>query len=265
LTHDRIPPGINPDLPSPARVYDYLLGGKDNYAVDRVAAERVLAIAPQSRDLAIHNRGFLGRAVRFLAGEAGIGQFLDIGTGLPTQDNVHQVARRIVPDARVVYADNDPMVRAHAHALLCDDSRIAFINADARDPCAILGARATRNLVDFGEPVAVLMLALLHFLDDAADPAGIVARISGALAPGSYVAISHVTSEGLAEEVRERIDATYAKAPAPLVLRTRAEIEALFGELDLIEPGLVDVTRWRPDREVPPGPLRLLGGIARVG
>jgi hypothetical protein len=152
----------------------------------------------------------------------------------------------------------------HAHALLCEDAQTAFIGADLRAPRTILDAAETRRLIDFGRPVAVLMLAILHFVKDADDPVGIVATIVEALPPGSYVVISHVTTEGLADDVRERIETTYAKAPAPLILRSRAEIEKLFGGLDLVEPGFVDITRWRPAPDIPPGPLRLLGAVARV-
>jgi SAM-dependent methyltransferase len=237
-----------------------VLGGKDNFAVDRAAADKILAIAPEVRDLAVHNREFLGRAVRF-AGACGITQFLDLGSGLPTQENVHQVAQQVHKPARVLYVDNDPIVGAHAEALLCGDHQTAFHQGDVRDPEAILSAAETHGLLDLSQPVALLMVAILHFV---ADPAAIVARFVQHLAPGSCVVISHVTSEGAPQELRDKIDEVYGRTPVPLLLRSREQIASLFGELPLEPPGLVDVTRWRPERHAPLGPLRVLCAVARV-
>jgi S-adenosyl methyltransferase len=257
------PPGVNTTAPSPARVYDYMLGGKDNYAVDRSAADTILAIAPEVRELAVHNREFLGRAVRF-ASACGITQFLDLGTGLPTQENVHQVAREVDESARVMYVDNDPIVSAHANALLCDNDRTVFHQGDVRDPEAILSVAESGGLLDLDRPVALLMVAILHFVADADDPAAIVARLVRELAPGSCVVVSHVTSEGAPQELRKKIDEVYGNAPVPLRLRSREQIAAMFGGLSLVPPGLVDVPYWRPERPVPLGRLRILGAVAPV-
>src|SRR6266511_2738859 len=178
----------------PARIYDCLLGGKDNYPVDREAAEQVLAAVPTARHMARANRAFLQRAVRFLAGEAGIRQFLDIGTGFPTQGNVHEVAQGVTADARVVYVDNDPIVHVHSNALLACDNTIVVL-ADLREPDAILSHPHVRQVIDFGQPMALLLVAILHFIRDAEDPAGIIARFRDAMAPDSYLAISHATGD----------------------------------------------------------------------
>jgi SAM-dependent methyltransferase len=257
----RPPCGVNVAEPSPARVYDYLLGGKDNYAADRNAAEAVLSIWPETRDLAVDNREFLGRAVHHLAARAGIDQFLDLGTGLPTRDNVHQVAQRANTTSRVVYVDNDPIVRSHAQALLVSDGQTAFLTADIRSPPAVLSAPETRKLIDLSRPFAVLMVAVLHFVAD--DPAGIVAGYVDALPPGGYLALSHLTSEGASDELRSVVDAVYRDTPAPLYFRSREQIEAMFCGLPLEEPGLVDVPLWRPNRYQGLGPMRILGGLAR--
>jgi S-adenosyl methyltransferase len=236
---------------------------KDHFAADRAAADSVLKIAPDTRDLAVHNREFLGRAVTYTCG-CGIDQFLDVGTGLPTQDSVHQVAQRADPKARVVYVDNDPSVRAHADALLCTDEQTAFLEAGLRDPDAILTAVETRRLIDFDQPVALLLVAILHFISDADDPAALVSRFVEELAPGSFLVISHVTSEGASDAVRAQIDATYRNAPVPLHPRSRAEIAALFCGLPLVEPGLTEVSQWRPERHAEPGSLRALCGVVRI-
>jgi hypothetical protein len=255
------PRGVNVEEPSAARVYDYLLGGKDNYAADRRAAGAIVSIWPETRDLAVDNREFLSRAVYFLAAEAGVDQFLDLGTGLPTQDNVHQVAQRANPAAHVVYVDDDPIVGSHAQALLVGDGQTEFLTADIRFPETVLTAPQTRKMIDFSRPVAVLMVAVLHFI--AADPAGLVAQYVDALPSGGYLALSHLTSEGASDELRATVDAVYRDAPAPLHFRTREEIEAMFCGLPLEEPGLVDVPLWRPRRFRSLGPMRILGGLAR--
>lgn len=241
------PPGIDPTVPSTARMYDFWLGGKDHFAVDRTAALEVSAAAPEVKTMAMENRKFLRRAVRYLAAEAGIVQFLDIGTGLPTQGNVHQVAQQVNPDARVVYVDNDPMVLAHSRALKTSGST-AVIEADLRDPAAILNHPRTLELIDFRQPLAVLLVAVLHFIGPDDDPYGIVGLIQEAMAPGSYLVVSHVAGgipNGSAAKAAEHY---YQKNVAPgSTLRDRDEILRFFTGLELVEPGLVQVPYWRPD------------------
>jgi S-adenosyl methyltransferase len=222
-----------------------------------------LSFWPETRDLAVDNREFLGRVVRFLSAEAGIDQFIDLGTGLPTQNNVHQVAQRTNPACRVLYADNDPVVRNHADALLVRDGRCAFLTADIRSPRSVLTAPETRAVIDFSRPVGLLAVAVLHFI--AADPADLMAEYVAALPAGSYLALSHLTSEGASDELRATVDQVYRAAPSPLFFRSRQEIEAMFRGLPLEEPGLVDVPLWRPFRFRHPGPMRILGGLARKG
>jgi S-adenosyl methyltransferase len=238
--------GIDASTPNPARIYDYLLGGKDNYPVDRDAAEAILDVAPQARQGAKENRAFLQRAVRFLAAEAGIRQFLDIGTGLPTQDNVHEVAHGVAPDARVVYVDNDPMVHVHASALLADHITTIAVLADLREPNAILSDSRVRAVLDFTRPVAVLLVAVLHFIQDEEDPTGIVARLRAAMAPGSFLVVSHATAD-FHPDVAAKVTNVYLRASAPLVLRSRSQIARFFDGFDLLPPGLVQLASWRPD------------------
>ena len=197
------PFGIDTTVPSTARMYDYWLGGHDNFAADRAAALKVSEAAPEAQLMAVENRKFLRRAVRYLAAEAGITQFLDIGTGLPTQGNVHQVAQDINPAARVVYVDNDPMVLAHSRALKTGGNTVV-IEADLRDPRAILDHPGTRKLIDFGQPLAVLLVAVLHFISDDDDPSATVAAIRDALQPGSYLVLSHVTGDIRRESAAKR-------------------------------------------------------------
>jgi hypothetical protein len=231
-----------------ARMYDYLLGGKDNYAADRAAVEQQLAISPDVAFSARANRAFLGRAVRYLAAEAGIRQFLDIGTGIPTAGNTHQVAQAIAPETRVVYVDYDPVVLAHARALLTSHPAgvTDYIDADLRDTGTILSHAA--ELLDFTEPVAVTLIAILHVIPDSDDPYGIVATLMDAVPPGSYLAISHMASELLSREARERLEHhSGATMQQPLTARTREQMARFFDGLDLAAPGLVPVEEWRPD------------------
>jgi len=246
--HPHHPTEIDTATPNPARIYDYLLGGKDNYPADRKTAQAILAVAPQARQGAAENRAFLQRAVGYLAAEAGIRQFLDIGTGLPTQGNVHQVAKQVAPDARVAYVDNDPLVHAHASALLADNHTTVAVLGDLRDPDAILDHPTVRAVLDLTRLVAVLLVAVLHFLPDHDDPAGIVAKLRGAMAPGSYLVISHATAD-FHPELAAKVTKVYRQASAPLVLRSRGEIGRLFDGFDLVEPGLVQPAAWRPDGE----------------
>jgi SAM-dependent methyltransferase len=239
---DRFDPGVA----HPARVYNYWLGGKDHYPADRRAAEEVARCRPHVVAGARANRAFLARAVRYLAGDCGIRQFLDIGTGLPAPDSTHEVAQQVTPECSVAYADNDPLVLVYARALLTSkpQGRCGYIGADLRDPAAIL-ARASATL-DFAQPVAVLLLAILHFLPDADDPAGIAAALARALAPGSYLVISHLTADFAPGQVGAAVEAYNAAVPGGVTARSHAEITALFGGLPLVPPGVVPVTEWRP-------------------
>ncbi|MEN3535837.1 SAM-dependent methyltransferase [Microbispora sp. ZYX-F-249] len=238
--------GIDIRTPNVARMYDYYLGGKDNFAADREAAERVIAAAPVTREVARGNRAFLGRVVRFLAGEAGIGQFLDIGAGLPTRDNVHQVAQRANAAARVVYVDNDPVVLSHARALLATDERTRVVLGDVRKPGDILTDPEVRSLLDLSRPVAVLLVAVLHFVPDHEDPYGAVRALVDAMAPGSFLVVSHIEHRPeLATAAKP-----YDRANAPVVPRTFDEVARFFDGLELVPPGLVNVRRWRPDELV---------------
>jgi SAM-dependent methyltransferase len=236
---------FDPGTPNPARIYDYLLDGKDHFPADRAAAEQLLALVPEARAGARENRAFLGRAVRYLAAEAGVRQFLDIGTGIPSQGNVHEVAHQVAPDARVLYVDNDPVVHVHANALLAEPTTAAILG-DLRQPYQITRHPRTRKLLDFTKPVAVLLVAVLHFVTDDEDPPGIVAYLRDVLAPGSFLVISHATGD-FRPQVAEEVSAVYDKASAPLVLRSRAQVAVLFGGYDLLPPGLVQPAAWRPD------------------
>jgi S-adenosyl methyltransferase len=254
---------VRPDIPHPARVYDYWLGGKDHFAADRELAERALGMVPQMLDTARGNRDFLVRAVRFLA-ESGIRQFLDIGTGLPTSPNVHEVAQAIQPDARVVYVDNDPMVFSHAGALMARGDSTTAVGADLRDVDAVLGKAGA--LLDFTQPVALLFVASLHHIEDEDDPSGIVARYLAALAPGSYLVLSHGTDE-FAREVLRQGSAETKERGGIFVPRPREAIERMFNGLELLDPGLVLVSYWRPEDGQPTlnaDRVWSYGGIARI-
>jgi hypothetical protein len=231
-----------------ARVYDYLLGGKDNYAADRAAAEAALKIYPEWTFTARANRAFLGRAVRYLAGEAGIRQFLDIGTGIPTAGNIHQVAQAIARQTRVVYVDYDPVVLAHSRALLTGHEAGAteYIDADLRDTTAILDQAA--GLLDFTKPVAVTLLAILHAIPDADDPHAIVARLMGAVPVGSHLALTHLGREFVAPEtLREMEDTSSRMIQGQFAWRSRDQVARFFEGMDLAAPGLVRVEDWRPE------------------
>jgi hypothetical protein len=262
---------INTSVPNPARIYDYLLGGKDNYPADREVAEQVVAIAPVTLDVVRDNRAFLRRAVSFLTKEAGIRQFIDLGSGLPTHGNVHEIAKAIAPDARVVYVDNDAMVVTHSRALLADDNTLA-IQADLREPDTVLGHPEVRGLIDFDQPIALLLMAILHFIPDDQDPLGIVARFRDAVPTGSYLAISHSTRDipvrpdmSTAEmtAMGARVERLYQLTTASLVTRTRAQVERFFDGFDLLDPGLVEIQRWRPDDQGSMLPGGFYGGVGR--
>ena len=233
-------------VPHIARVYDYWLGGKDNYAADRAAAEQVIATMPDVLLSVRAQRAFLGRVVHYLVMEAGIRQFLDIGTGLPAANNTHQVAQRAAPDSRVVYVDNDPIVLAHARALLASgpDGATAYIDADLRDTGTILAGAA--ELLDFSQPVAVMLLGVLHCIPDEDAPAAILARLLDAVAPGSYLAISHPASDVATDQMAQSMRDYNRQGGSPLMARSHAEVSRFFGGLDLMEPGVVQLHRWRP-------------------
>ncbi|GGS41067.1 SAM-dependent methyltransferase [Streptomyces griseoviridis] len=254
---------IDTSKPHPARMYDYFLGGKDHYEVDQAAAEEFMRRAPEVREGVLANRRFMRRAVEHVVAEGGIRQILDIGTGLPTEPNVHQIARAVAPDTRVVYVDNDPIVSTHSMALL-DEPDTAVVLADLRDPRAILDHPEVRRLIDFDQPLALLLVAVVHFVSDTEDPDGILATLRDALPAGSYLVLSHATGD-VHEDHREDAAAVYDKASATMNLRPHARVLDLFGDFSLIEPGLVRVTDWRP--EEPPRPdaplIGMYGGVGR--
>ena len=246
----RVASEIDTSRPNPARMYDYYLGGKDNFPADRRAAQQILEIVPEVPALAEEGRLFLRRAVRYLAGEAGVRQFIDIGAGLPTQGNTHEIAKQVAPDARVVYVDNDPVVVTHGRALLASDSTV-MVEGDLREPDAILSHPLLRGTIDFDQPVAVLLLSILHFIRDEEDPSGIVARLRDAVVPGSFLALSHASAD-IWPELAERVARVYARSTAPLVTRSHGAIKALFAGFELVPPGLVRAGEWRPELEPPP-------------
>jgi hypothetical protein len=229
-------------------MYDYYLGGKNSYPADEEAAELVLNDFPQARTVARCNRDFLGRATRYLAAEAGIRQFLDIGTGIPTSPNLHEVAQQVAAEARVVYVDNDPLVLTHARALLtsCPEGATAYLDADLRDPEKILGSAEVRDTLDLSQPVALSLIAILHFIPDAYDPYGIVGALLDALPAGSYLTLTHATAD-FATEQADKAAAIYQARGIPVQARVLAEVERFFTGLDLIDPGIVVAHRWRPD------------------
>lgn len=248
-------------IPNVARVYDYYLGGKDNYAVDRAAAKAMMHAAPESVRAVRENRRFLVRATDYLAREAGIRQFLDIGSGLPTQQNVHEVAQAAAPDARVVYVDNDPIVVTHGQVLLATGANTTFVQADLREPQAILAHPEVTRQIDFGEPVAVLLVAILHFFPDGSDPAGLVAELRSALAPGSHLVISHISDHPSTRVLRAVQARSGARRWYP---RSRPEIAAFFDGWNLVDPpGLTAVDQWNPETPDPAAePLWCDGAVA---
>jgi hypothetical protein len=247
-----------------ARIYDYWLGGKDNYAVDRAAGDAGLAVYPDIVHSVRANRAFLARAVRYLATEAGIRQFLDIGTGIPTANNTHEVAQDAAPDCRVVYVDNDPIVLAHARALLTGSPEGAtdYLEADLRDTGRIL-AEAARTL-DFSQPVAIVLMAILHLISDEDDPYGIVAKLTGAGPAGSYLALSHVASDidqKAVAEAREKVSSFMA---VKQTYRSHAQVSQFFAGMQIVDPGIVRVQEWRPGSETEAAtPSAIWGGVGR--
>jgi S-adenosyl methyltransferase len=233
-------------VPHSARIWNYWLGGKDNFAADRKAGEQIVNLVPDLVTSARADREFLGRAVRYLAGEAGVRQFLDIGTGIPTANNTHQVAQSVAPESRIVYVDNDPMVLAHARALLTSSPAGAtdFIDADLREPDKILEI-ATRTL-DFEQPIAIMLLGIINFIIAGDEAAGIVHRLLDAVPSGSYLVMSHPTTEVNGEAMTEAVRFWNETGSAQMTLRTGAEVARFFDGLEVLEPGVVSCSRWRP-------------------
>jgi len=255
---------LNTSVPHPARVYDVWLGGKDNYAADRAAAEAGQRAFPLVTQSVRSNRAFLARTVGYLAREAGIRQFLDIGTGLPSADNTHEVAQGIAPDSRVVYVDNDPVVMVHAQALLTgsEPGVTDYIEADLRDTQKILDGAA--RVLDFTKPVAVMLLAILHFIADDDHPYRITGTLMDAVPPGSYLTVSHIAKDLYAGEMAAFAQGWNEQAAEKVVLRDRAEVSRFFDGLDLAEPGVVQISAWRPrSEEEAAAPAALWGGVAR--
>ena len=257
-------PEINTNVPHPARVYNYFLGGEDNFEADRAAAEAAIKAFPKTAESARSARAFLRRVVRYLAAEAGIRQFLDIGSGLPSGENVHQVAQSAAPEARIVYVDNDPIVLLHARTLLAGtpEGAVAYLDADLREPENIL--REAAKTLDFGEPMAVLLLGILHNVADEYDPYGIVRRLTRALTDGSYLAICHLTADIYPEMTEFARALNERQLDAPLVLRDHAQVTSFFDGLELLEPGVVQLSKWRPRSAAESAEAAALwGGVAR--
>lgn len=264
---DWVPDEIDTTKASSARVYDYWLGGDHNFQADRDVARAAIAVDPNIRTATRAYRAFLIRAVRYLTAEAGIRQFLDVGSGIPTNQNVHQVAQETAPGARVVYVDNDDIAVAHSRLLLQDNPDAEIIKADAREPEKILASPSTQMLLDFSQPAGLILSAVLHFIPDHDEAAAVVATLRDALAPGSYVVIGHACLEGRADMMQSYQKVYNHRVAAQSQVRTRKEIERLFDGFTLLEPGLVWAPQWRPDSpgDVPPDPENYwsLVGVAR--
>ena len=263
LREEWVPDGIDVTVPNAARMYDYALGGYHNFAIDREYVERAEQVIPGASLLAHANRAFLGRAVRWLV-DQGITQFLDIGSGIPTLGNVHEIALRAAPMARVMYVDLDPVAVAHSRAILAGHPRVGVLQADVRYPEDIVNHPDVTELLDFSEPVAILLLAVLHFVSDADDPASIVARLLDATVRGSHIVLSHGSPVPELHDELDDLRQLYRRTPTPLHLRTPEQIECLLKGLDLVEPGIVPITDWHPDPdeddlEPQPGLLAAVG------
>ena len=267
---DVSPPGVDMTKPNIARVYDYLLGGKDNFAADREMAELTLRVMPDARQGPRSNRAFLRRAVRYLAAEAGIRQFIDIGSGLPTQGNVHEIAQAIDPETRVVYVDHDPVVLAHARALLANDFT-SVVMGDLIQPESILNDPTVRSVIDFDRPVALLLLSILHHINEADDPASIMATLRAAVVPGSHLAISHLQNPGSRHpedaELATIGEEIFKKSYGVGRWRSAEEILAFFGDWEPVSPGIVPTSEWRPDQDTDRTKYLtyyfVVGGVAR--
>ncbi|MPZ67211.1 MAG: hypothetical protein GEU83_17475 [Pseudonocardiaceae bacterium] len=260
------PSGVDLDRPNAGRVYDYYLGGSHNVAADREMAREAIELWPELPLIMNANRAFLRRAVRYCVAQ-GMRQFLDIGSGIPTVGNVHEVAQAAAPEARVVYVDINPVAVMHSRAILEGDPQTGVVQADLREPDAILGHPEVRALIDFDQPLAVLLVALLHFVPDGDDPIGLVGRLTAPLRPGSHLVISHASRDSQSQRTAEH-QALYSRTSTPMTMRTRAQIEALFGGLELVEPGVVFLPQWRPESsgDVESHPERFTGlaGVAAI-
>ena len=249
-----VPAEIDTSVAHPARVYDYILGGKNNFAADQAAAQAAMAANPHLASAIRENRALMRRMGAFLAGEAGIRQFLDVGTGLPTTPNLHEVVQAVAPDARIVYVDNDPIVLAHARALLASskDGSCAYLEADLRSPGEILADPQLLQALDMSKPVGLMLVGILHFIPDSADPYGVVARLVSALAPGSYLAIQHPSADFYPPGAGTA--AAYNRAGIPFQYRTKAEFERFLTGLEPVPPGIVPMAEWRAEEERQPRP-----------
>ncbi len=255
---------MNTGIPHPARVYDYFLGGKDNFEADRIAGDAAIKVFPNTAESARAARAFLRRVVHFLAADAGIRQFLDIGTGLPSGENVHEVAQSAAPEAKIVYVDNDPIVLRHAQALLTStrDGVTSYLDADLRDPEKIL--RQAARTLDFSKPIALLLMGILHNVRDQADPHGIVRTLVEAMPGGRYLAISHLTADIYPELTEFAAALNERHLDEPLVLRDHAEVTSFFDGLEIVEPGVVQLSKWRPQSaDEAAAAAALWGGVAR--
>jgi SAM-dependent methyltransferase len=257
------PEGVETDRPSVARLYDFFLGGHHNYAADRELARRLLQVEPNARHIVAENRAFLGRAVSYLT-QAGIRQFIDLGSGIPTQENVHEIAQRDSSEARVIYVDNDAGVIAHSRHLLRGNPLVSIINADLRNPASIVAHPEVGRLIDFSQPVGLLMVTVLHFVPDAQDPYGAVARFAQELAPGSFLVISHATRDSR-PETAGKVEQLYQNAATSAHTRTAEEISRFFTGFEIVEPGLVYMPLWRHDGQVPDDPEQVwfYAGVGR--
>jgi trans-aconitate methyltransferase len=267
-SESQAPPELETNLPQSARVWNYWLGGKDNFPADRQVGDQVREAFPGIVEVARAGRGFLARAVGYLTGEAGVRQFLDVGTGIPTANNTHEVAQRTAPDSRIVYVDNDPIVLAHARALLTSTPQgaTAYVDADLRDPTKILDDPELRNTLDFSQPVALMLVAVLHFILDEDDPYGIVARLVEALPPGSFLVVAQATYDPLPPHTVAALEAANARGNPKSRPRSRAEFARFFVGLDILPPGIVSVAEWRAEGESQPRPsFADISGYAAVG
>jgi len=262
-----VPGGVDIDQPSVARVYDYYLGGSHNFEADRLFAAKVMAAVPDMRWVITENRAFLRRAVRFML-DAGIDQFVDLGSGIPTVGNVHEVVASANPSGKVVYVDHDPVAIAHSRAILRDDPNTMVVAGDLRSPKHVLDHPDLRRLVDLDRPVGVLLNAVLHFVPDDDEAGGIVSELADTVAEGSFIGISHASADEMADGA-QRTESLYNQSVAAMAMRTHAEVRALFGDLDLVEPGVVKIPMWRPES---PDDLDAMSerypgyaGVARIG
>ncbi|MDQ7906423.1 SAM-dependent methyltransferase [Phytohabitans sp. ZYX-F-186] len=260
---DWAPYGVDLDRPNAARVYDYYLGGAHNFAVDREMAAQAMAAWPELPQIMRANRAFLRRAVRFLV-RSGVRQFLDLGSGIPTVGNVHEVARAQDPSCRVVYVDIDPVAVAQSRAILDGDPLVRAVQADLRSPARVLDLAVTEGGLDLAQPVAVLLVAVLHFVADGDDPAGVIGGYREATAPGSAIAVCHATADGQGDKADEH-RAFYARTPTPMTMRSRAEVGKLLEGYELVEPGLVYMALWRPEDDELPDRPEDYPGYAAVG